>query len=67
LNRLSLLSATLSVCIVSGVASKANSSAKVSANASFLVPFVDVPTSLPKKFLINSALDIFFFSKTALP
>ena len=62
-----LLVSTLSVWIVSGVASKANSSAKVSANASFLVPFVDAPTSLPKKFLINSALDIFFFSKIALP
>jgi hypothetical protein len=45
-----LLVSTLLVWIVSGVASKANSSAKVSANASFLVPFVDAPTSLPKKF-----------------
>ena len=39
----------------------------VSAKASFLVPWVDLPTSLPKKFLINSAGVMSFFLKTALP
>ena len=67
LSKNSLFSFTSGLLIVSIVASVANSCANASANASFLVPLVDVPTSLPKKYFINSALAISFFLNIFLP